>query len=415
MLFDAIFANHNKIMAVDKTQYLSDKIRNMSESATLQMAQKARDLRAKGINVISLSLGEPDFDTPTHIKEAAKVALDEGFTKYTPVAGLPELREAICRKLKRDNDLEFSPNEIMVSNGAKQSISNIFNALLNPGDEVIIFSPYWVSYFDIVKLAGGIAVPVKAGIEQDFKVTAEQLDAAITPKTKVIIFSSPCNPTGSVYTKQELSSLVDVIDQYDNLFVISDEIYEYINFQSQHVSIGTFEKIKDQTITVNGFSKGFAMTGWRLGYIAGPEWLVKACAKIQGQCTSGANAFAQKAAVHALESDMAPSHQMRDAFLERKKLIRELLAEIPEIVCNDPEGAFYIFPNISQLFGRSNGVSTISNANDFAEILLNEAHVAVVSGSAFGDDECFRLSYAASEETLRTAVSQIARVLKTYV
>ena len=415
MLFDAIFVNHNKIMAVDKTQYLSDKIRNMTESATLQMAQKARDLKAKGINVISLSLGEPDFDTPDHIKEAAKVALDQGYTKYTPVSGLQELREAICRKLKRENDLDFTPNEIMVSNGAKQSISNIFNALLNPGDEVIIFSPYWVSYFDIVKLAGGIAVPVKAGIEQDFKVTSEQLDAAITPKTKVIIFSSPCNPTGSVYTKHELTSLVDVIDKYDNLFVISDEIYEYINFQPQHVSIGTFEKIKDQTITVNGFSKGFAMTGWRLGYIAGPEWLVKACAKIQGQCTSGANAFAQKAAVHALESDMAPSHQMSDAFLKRKKLIRELLAEIPGIVCNDPEGAFYIFPNISQLFGKSNGVSTIRNANDFAEILLNEAHVAVVSGSAFGDDECFRLSYAASEETLRTAVSQIARVLKTYV
>ena len=401
-------------MAVDKTQYLSDKIRNMSESATLQMAQKARDLRAKGINVISLSLGEPDFDTPDHIKEAAKKALDEGYTKYTPVTGLPELREAICHKLKRDNGLDFTPNEVMVSNGAKQSISNIFNALLNPGDEVIIFSPYWVSYYDIVSLAGGIPVPVKAGIDQDFKVSAEQLNEAITAKTKAIIFSSPCNPTGSVYTLEELQALAEVIDRYDNLFVISDEIYEYINFQSQHVSIGTFENLKDQTITVNGFSKGFAMTGWRLGYIAGPDWLVQACSKIQGQCTSGANAFAQKAAAYALQADMSPSFAMRDAFLTRKKLIRELLAEIPGIVSNDPEGAFYIFPNISQLFGRSNGVSTIRNANDFSEIILNEAHVAVVSGSAFGDDECFRLSYAASEDTLRQAVSQIARVLKTY-
>ena len=402
-------------MAVDKTQYLSDKIRNMNESATLKMAQKARDLRAKGIGVISLSLGEPDFDTPDHIKEAAKRALDDGFTKYTPVAGLPELREAICKKLKRDNDLDFSMNEIMVSNGAKQSISNVFNALLNPGDEVIIFSPYWVSYHDIVKLAGGVVVPVKAGIEQDFKVTADQLDAAITDKTKAIIFSSPCNPTGSVYQYDELVALAEVIDKYDNLFVIADEIYEYINFQSKHVSIGTFESLKDQTITINGFSKGFAMTGWRLGYMAGPEWLVKACGKIQGQCTSGANAFAQKAAVHALEADMAPTMEMKAAFLKRKQLIRELLAEIPGISCNDPEGAFYIFPNISALFGRSNGVSTIRNADDFAEIILNEAHVAVVSGSAFGDDECFRLSYAASEETLRQAVGQMARVLKTYI
>jgi len=401
-------------MAINKNKYLSSKLQNMSESATLKMAQKARDLRSKGYEVISLSLGEPDFDTPDHIKEAAKQALDDGYTKYTPVAGIPELREAICTKLKRDNNLSYIPNQIIVSNGAKQTIANICAALLDPGDEIIIFTPYWVSYFEIVKIAGGTPVPLKAGIEQNFKVTPEQLDAAINPKTKAILFSSPCNPTGSVYTESELEALAKVIDRYDNLFIISDEIYEYINFDSKHASIGTFDIVKDQTITVNGFSKGFAMTGWRLGYMAGPEWLTKACAKVQGQVTSGANAFGQKAAVHALLSDMGPTQKMKDAYQKRKTLVTTLLSEIPGINCNNPSGAFYVFPNIKELFGKSNGLMTINNSNDFTELILQDAHVALVAGSAFGDDECFRLSYASSEENLKTAIGRMAEVLSKF-
>jgi len=383
----------------------------MSESATLKMAQKARDLRSKGYEVISLSLGEPDFDTPDHIKEAAKKALDDGYTKYTPVAGIPELREAICTKLKRDNNLDYTPNQVIVSNGAKQTIANLCAALLDPGDEIIIFTPYWVSYFEIVKIAGGTPVPLKAGIEQNFKVTPDQLDAAINPKTKAILFSSPCNPTGSVYTQSELEALATVIDKYDNLFIISDEIYEYINFESKHASIGAIDIVKDQTITVNGFSKGFAMTGWRLGYMAGPEWLAKACAKVQGQVTSGANAFGQKAASYALLADMGPTHQMKEAYQMRKKLVTSMLSEIPGINCNDPSGAFYVFPNIKELFGKSNGLMTINNSNDFTELILQDAHVALVAGSAFGDDECFRLSYASSEENLKLAINRMAEVL----
>lgn len=386
---------------------LSKRVSNMAESATIKMAQMARDLKDKGHDVISLSLGEPDFDTPKHIKEAAKKALDEGYTKYTPVPGLMELREAICTKLKRDNNLEFSPNQIVVSNGAKQSIANIALALLDEGDEVIILAPYWVSYSAIVEIAGGKPILVTAGIEDDYKVAAEQVAAAITDKTKFILFSSPCNPTGSVYTEAELKAIADVVAEHENLMIVADEIYEYINFTGKHASIGAFENVKDRTITVNGFSKGFAMTGWRLGYLAGPQWLAKACAKIQGQFTSGATAFGQKAATHALQSDMKPTHEMREAFFVRRNMMIELLREIPGMKVNEPTGAFYIFPNISAFFGKSDGTNTINNADDFCEYILLNAFVGVVTGAAFGANECFRISYASSEKDLREAVKRI--------
>lgn len=398
-------------MAIDKNQYLSTKLQNMEESATLAMAQKARELRAQGHDVIALSLGEPDFDTPDHIKEAAKKALDDGYTKYTPVAGLMELRTAIVEKFKRDNDLEFTPKQIAVSNGAKQSIANICLALLDPGDEVIILTPYWVSYFAIVKFAGGTPVAVKGKIEADFKVTPGQLDEAINEKTKLIIFSSPCNPTGSVYTKEELLALSEVIDKYDNLFIISDEIYEHINFTGKHASIGTIECLKDQVITVNGMSKGFAMTGWRLGYIGGPEWIVAACNKVQGQFTSGATSFGQMAAAVALSSDMKPTQEMAATYLRRKKLIQEKLSEIEGVKLNDPQGAFYIFPDISSFFGKSNGTITINNSTDFAEYILMTAHVAVVGGGSFGEDDCIRISYAAADEKIIEACSRIKNAL----
>ncbi len=389
------------------TYPLSRRVQNMAESATIKMAQMARDLRAKGHDVISLSLGEPDFDTPQHIKDAAKKALDDGYTKYTPVPGLVELREAIVEKFKRDNDLDFTTNQIVVSNGAKQSIANLCLALLDEGDEVIIFTPYWVSYYEIVKLGGGIPVTVKAGIEQDFKVAPTQVDDAINNKTKLIIFSSPCNPTGSVYTYEELEAIANVIAKYDDIFIISDEIYEYINFTGKHASIGAVPSVKDRTITVNGFAKGFAMTGWRLGYIGAPEWIAKACAKIQGQFTSGANAFGQKAAADALMADMTPTHEMRKAFLQRRNMVIDLLGDIPGIKVNRPPGAFYIFPDISAFFGKSHGDWTIENSDDFCEYLLMEAHVAVVTGSAFGAPNCFRFSYAASEEQLKEAIRRI--------
>ncbi len=402
-------------MAVDKSNYLSSKLQNLEESATLRMTKLARELKGQGHDVISLSIGEPDFDTPQFIKEAAKQALDDGYTKYTPVNGLPELRQAICDKLLRDNGLEYTPEQIVVSNGAKQSISNLANALLDPGDEVIIFTPYWVSYFDIVKLAGGVPIAVKAGIENDYKVTANQLQSAITPKTKLVIFSSPCNPTGSVYTKEELSELVTVLDKYDSLFIASDEIYEYINFGERHTSIASFEGVKDQVVTINGMSKGFAMTGWRIGYTAGPLWLAKACTKVQGQVTSGASAFGQKAAVEALKAGASASQSMKESYLRRKKLVQSLLADIQGIKINDPQGAFYIFPDISYYFGKSNGSITINDADDFAEIILHRAHVAIVSGSAFGDPNSFRLSYAASDDRLTEAIKRIKNVLKDFV
>jgi len=383
----------------------------MEESATIKMAAMARELKGQGHDVISLSLGEPDFDTPDHIKEAAKRALDDGFTKYTPVPGLMELRQAIVTKFKRDNNLEFTPNNIVVSNGAKQSIFNIFMALLDEGDEVIVLAPYWVSYSEIIKLAGGKPVILGASIEDDYKVSAAAVQAAITDKTKAILFSSPCNPTGSVYTHDELKAIAGVIGQHDNIMVISDEIYEYINFTDHHVSIGSFPEVKDQTVTVNGFSKGFAMTGWRLGYMGAPAWLAKACAKIQGQVTSGATAFGQMAGAYALLADMEPTHQMKEAFLQRRDMVIELLEEIPDMKVNHPQGAFYIFPDISAYFGKTDGTTTITNSDDFCEYLLQHAHVAVVTGAAFGAPDCFRLSYAASEKELREAVKRMKETL----
>lgn len=390
---------------------LSQRIQRMEESATLKMAQLARDLTAQGHEVISLSIGEPDFDTPQHIKEAAKKALDEGYTKYTPVPGLPELRKAIKNKFKRDNNLDFDIDQIVVSNGAKQSIANIFLSLLDEGDEVIILAPYWVSYSEIVKLAEGVPVILGSSIEEDYKVSADKVASAITDKTKAILFSSPCNPTGSVYTHDELKAIADVVAKHDNIYIVSDEIYEYINFTDAHASIGAFENVKDRTITVNGFSKGFAMTGWRLGYIGAPKSIADACIKVQGQFTSGANSFGQKAAAYALEADLTPTHQMRDAFLKRRDMVIDLLKEIPGMKVNVPQGAFYIFPDITEFFGKSDGFTTIANSDDFCEYLLHNAHVGVVTGDAFGAPNCFRISYAASEEELKEACKRMKETL----
>lgn len=394
-------------MAATATSLLSDRILNMAESATLKMARMGRELRAQGHDVISLSLGEPDFDTPEHIKEAAKRALDDGYTKYSPVPGLMELRQAIKTKFKRDNDLDYDVNQIVVSNGAKQSIMNLCQAILNEGDEVIILAPYWVSYSAIVQMAGGVPVTLAAGIEDDFKVSAQAIEDAITPRTKALLFSSPCNPTGSVYTHDDLKAIADIIGKHEDILIFSDEIYEHINFTGKHVSIGTFDSVKHRTVTINGFSKGFAMTGWRLGYIGAPTWLASACAKVQGQVTSGANSFGQMAGAFALEADMKPTDDMRAAFLKRRELVREALGAIPGFKVNNPQGAFYIFPDISAYFGKSTGDKVIKDADDFAEYLLMDAHVAVVTGTAFGAPNCFRLSYAASEEQLKEAIERI--------
>ena len=395
---------------MNSTVTISDRVLNMEESATLKMAGLARKLRQEGKNVINLSLGEPDFDTPDHIKEAAKKALDEGYTKYTPVNGLIELRQAISNKFKRDNDLDYSPDQIVVSNGAKQSLANLSLALLNPGDEVIILAPYWVSYYEIVKLSGAKPVIITTDIEQDFKASPEQLKAALTDKTRFILFSSPCNPTGSVYTQSELEALAAVIKDRPEVMIVADEIYEYINFTEKHFSIGSISFLKDRAITVNGFSKGFAMTGWRLGYIGAPEWVAKACIKIQGQVTSGANAFAQKAAAYALESTMEASDQMKAAYAKRKVMIMDLLNDIEGFNVNDPSGAFYIFPDISAFIGKKHGDYTINSDVDFCTYILNEAHVAIVPGSAFGCPGCIRISYAASDEEIKDACTRI----KTY-
>lgn len=391
----------------DKTYLLAKRLQSMSESATIKMAQVAREFKAKGIDVISLSLGEPDFDTPDFIKEAAKVALDEGYTKYTPVPGLLELREAIRDKFKRDNKLDYSVNEIVVSNGAKQCIANVCMSLLDEGDEIIVFSPYWVSYVEIAKMTGANPVIIHAGIEQDYKVTAHQLRDAITPRTKLVIFSSPCNPTGSVFTNTELTEISEVILAHPELFVISDEIYEYIIFGEKHVSIGSLPGMKERTITVNGFSKGFSMTGWRLGYLGAPQWIADACSKIQGQFTSGAASFSQRAATIALRSSLVESTTMADAFLKRRDLILSLLGNIPGFEVNLPEGAFYVFPKIDSFFGKTHENGAIHNAEDFALFLLECAHVAVVSGDAFGAPECIRISYASSEEEIKLACERI--------
>lgn len=391
---------------------VSDRVRNMNESATIKMSQKARELRAQGHEVISLSLGEPDFDTPEYIKQAAVEALKAGKTKYTPVPGILSLREAIVDKFKNDNGLDYSAAQIVVSNGAKQSIANACLALLNPGDEAIILTPYWVSYIEIAKLAGAEPVLVSAGIDQDFKVTPAQLEAAITDHSRIVLFSSPSNPTGSVYSRDELEGLAEVLRKYPDIIVISDEIYEHINFGEKHTSIGALDGMLDRTITVNGFSKGYAMTGWRLGYMGAPLWIAQACNKIQGQTTSGANSFAQEAAAIALRQKSDEMEVMRTTFERRKELISDRLRQIPGIDVPNPTGAFYIFPNITSFFGKSDGNTTIQNADDFAEYLLTDAHVATVSGSAFGNNDCIRISYAASEEQLNTAMDRIKASLE---
>jgi len=386
---------------------ISDRVNNMAESETLKMAQMARDLKSKGFDVISLSLGEPDFDTPEDIKEAAWEALKDGLTKYTPVAGLLELRQAISTKFKVDNELEYTPDQIVVSNGAKQSIANISQALLNPGDEVVVFTPYWVSYIEIIKLAGGVPVLIEAGIEQDYKITADQLEQAISAKTKFVLFSSPCNPTGSVFNKEELQAFANVILKHKDLIIVSDEIYEYIIFDEKHISIGSLDGMIERTVTVNGFSKNYAMTGWRLGYMGAPLPIAKACVKVQGQFTSGANSFSQKAGVYALENGRTAAAKMREAFKKRRDLILTLLKEIEGLLLNQPKGAFYVFPDLSSYFGKSFSGKVMKDAEDICDYLLSEHHVAVVSGAAFGAPNCFRISYAASEEQLIEAVKRI--------
>jgi aspartate aminotransferase len=383
----------------------------MAESETLKMSQMARELKAKGHEVINLSIGEPDFDTPEAIKQVAKDALDAGFTKYTPVPGIPELREAISKKFMEENNLDYKASQIVVSNGAKQTLANIFLSLLDQDDEVIVLAPYWVSYSEIIKLAEGKTVLLKAGIESDFKVSAEDIEKAITPKTKALLFSSPCNPTGSVYLESELKAIAQVISKHPGIIIVADEIYEYINFTGNHISIGSFPEVKDQTVTVNGFSKGYAMTGWRLGYMGGPQWLSDACNKVQGQITSGANSFSQKAATFALQTKLPETELMKAAFLKRRDMVLQLLQEIPGVKVNLPLGAFYIFPDISAYFGKKSDKMEINNATDFCDYILQEAYVAVVSGAAFGADECFRISYAASEAELKEAVARMANVL----
>lgn len=389
----------------------SQRLNNMEESATIRMAQLARDLQEQGKAIISLSLGEPDFDTPHHIKQAAKEALDAGYTKYTPVSGLMELRQAICTKLRRDNQLAYEPSEIVVSNGAKQSIANVALSLLDPGDEVIIFSPYWVSYKEIVKMAEAEPVELYAGIEQDYKVSPTQLREALTARTKMILFSSPCNPTGSVYTEAELQALTEVLLDRPDIWVVADEIYEYINFGEPHTSVAALSGMRNRSITINGFSKGYAMTGWRLGYMAAPKAVADACAKIQGQFTSGANAFGQKAACLALLGDQSAREDMTQHFLRRRDYLIEALRSIEGLKVNVPQGAFYIFPDVSAYYGKAHGDYQVNSADDFCEYLLHEAQVATVTGAAFGAADCFRISYAASDETLKEAVHRMREAL----
>lgn len=387
---------------------LSNRIEAIQESATLAMAQKAREFKSRGINVISLSLGEPDFKTPQHICEAAKKAIDEGkYFAYPPVAGYQDFREAIAEKYQKENNVPYKAENIVVSNGAKQSIANTMIALLNPGDEVIVFTPYWVSYDALVRLAEATPVIVKGTIENDFKVTAKQLEEAITPRTRAIIFSSPCNPTGSVFSKKELQAIADVVLKHPDLLIIADEIYEHINFTGEQVSIASFPGMFDRTITVNGFAKGYAMTGWRVGYIAAPKWIANGCNKVQGQITSANCSIAQRAALAAITGDLAPTQQMVDEYRKRRDIVYNLLKEIPGIKSNYPEGAFYFFPDVSYYFGKSDGQTVIKNADDFCMYMLEHAHVSMVAGDAFGDENCVRLSYAASEKDLIQAMAQI--------
>jgi aspartate aminotransferase len=391
---------------------VSSRIQSMETSATLAMAAKARELKTQGIDIIGLSLGEPDFNIPDFIKEAAKKAIDENYSSYTAVDGYAELKEAIAHKFKRDNGLSYAPGQIVVSTGAKQSLYNVAMAVLNPGDEVILPAPYWVSYRDIVKLAEGVPVEVSTTIEADFKMTADQLAQAITPKTKMLWFSSPCNPSGSFYHKSELEAIAAVLKDHPQIIVVSDEIYEHINFSNNgHCSIASIDGMYDRTVTVNGVSKAFAMTGWRIGYIGGPEWIAKACTKLQGQVTSGANSIAQRAVIEALMAPVERIQYMVDAFKNRRNLVLKLLGQIDGFKVNVPEGAFYVFPDISHYFGKTLKGVRINNASDFALFLLEHAQVATVTGEAFGDENCIRISYAASEETLTEAIKRIAEAV----
>jgi len=392
---------------------LSERLQRLAPSATLAMSQKSSEMKAKGIDVINMSVGEPDFNTPNHIKEAAKKAIDDNYSHYSPVPGYLDLREAISSKLERENGLDYTAAEILVSNGAKQSVCNAVMALVNPGDEVIVPAPYWVSYPQMVKLAGGTPVIVEANFSQNFKMTAEQLEAAITPKTRLIILCSPSNPTGSVYSKAELKGLAEVIMRHDDLFILADEIYEHINYVGKHESIAQFDGMKERTILVNGVSKAYAMTGWRIGYIAAPEWIVKGCNKLQGQYTSGPCSVSQKAAELAYNTNQDCVEEMRKAFERRRDLIVRLAKDIEGLEVNVPEGAFYLFPKCSSFFGKSDGETTILNSTDFAMFLLDKAHVATVGGDAFGDGECFRMSYATSDENIVEAMKRIKEALST--
>lgn len=390
---------------------LSNRLNRLAPSQTLAMSQKSGEMKAQGIDVINMSVGEPDFNTPDHIKEAAKKAVDENFSRYSPVPGYMDLRKAIVAKLKNENNLEYTTSEMLVSSGAKQSVCNTVMALVNDGEEVIIPAPYWVSYPQMVKLAGGTPVIVNAGFEQNFKMTPEQLEAAITPKTRMLILCSPSNPTGSVYTKDELEALAEVIKRHDDLFVLADEIYEHINYVGKHESIAQFPGMKERTIIVNGVSKAYAMTGWRIGFIAAPEWIVKGCNKLQGQYTSGPCSVSQKAAEAAYTTSQECVETMRKAFERRRDLIVKLAKEIPGLEVNCPQGAFYLFPKCSGFYGKSYEGKTINNSTDLAMFLLEEGHVATVGGDAFGDPECFRMSYATSDDNIREAMRRIKETL----
>jgi len=388
-------------------QYLSERVKNLATSQTLAMAAKARELRASGKDVIGLSLGEPDFNIPDFIKESAKKAIDENYNSYTPVDGYADLKQAIINKFERDNGLRFTSPQIVVSTGAKQALYNIASVLINPGDEVILPCPYWVSYADIVKLKGGVPVEVKTDIKNNFKMTGDQLRNAITEKTKMVWFSSPCNPSGSVYSKKELQEISNVLESHKGIFIVSDEIYEHINYKGGHHSIGSFENVKDRTITVNGVSKAFAMTGWRIGYIGAPEWIARSCNKVQGQVTSGANCIAQRAVITALTEKPEKIKYMVDEFKIRRNLILDLLNDITGFKCNIPDGAFYVFPNISHYFGKTIDGFEINNASDMSMFLLEKALVATVTGDAFGNPNCIRISYAASTEQIKKAAERI--------
>ena len=390
---------------------LSNRLNRLAPSATLAMSQKSSEMKAQGIDVINMSVGEPDFNTPDHIKEAAKKAVDDNWSRYSPVPGYPDLRKAIVEKLKRENGLDYSMSEILVSNGAKQAVCNAVMALVNEGDEVIIPAPYWVSYPQMALLAGGTPVHIPAGFEQDFKITPEQLEAAITPKTRMLILCSPSNPTGSVYSKEELKGLADVLVKHPEVYVLADEIYEHINYVGKHESIAQFPGMKEQTIIINGVSKAYAMTGWRIGYMAGPEWIVKGCNKLQGQYTSGPCSVSQKAAEAAYTMAQDCVEEMRSAFERRRNLIVELAKQIPGLEVNVPQGAFYLFPKCTSFYGKSCGDRTINNSTDLAMYLLEEGHVATVGGDAFGDPECFRMSYATSDDNIREAMRRIGECL----